>query len=186
MTSVANVAQFPGRHPTLSAFVAAAIVAIAAAFGFVYSGVYDVSAMSGHNPVVAWLLHKTYVESLHRHAADIEVPPDVMTIANVEAGARLYASTCATCHGAPGQPASPIAQGILPLAPELLSPTRRNDPKMMYWVIKNGVKMTAMPAFGKTQDDQAIWDLTAFLYKGRGMTPRTFEKQSAAKPDARP
>ena len=151
-----------------------------------YSGVYDVSAMSGHNPLVAWLLHKTYLQSLHRHAAGIEVPPDLLTTANIEAGARLYANTCAACHGAPGQALSPIGQGILPLAPELLSPTRRNNPKMMFWVIKNGVKMTAMPAFGKTQDDQTIWDLTAFLYKGRGISPQAFDKQSAANANVRP
>jgi mono/diheme cytochrome c family protein len=186
MNSVAREASFLSRHPTLSAFVATAVVAGAAGFGFMYSGVYDVSATSGHNPLVAWLLHKTYLQSLHRHAANIEVPPDLMTTANVEAGARLYASTCAACHGAPGHTLSPIGQGILPLAPELLAPTRRNNPKMMFWVIKNGVKMTAMPAFGKTQDDQTIWDLTAFLYKGRGISAQDFEKQSAAQPNAQP
>jgi hypothetical protein len=42
----------------------------------------------------------------------------------------------------------------------------------MYWVIKNGVKMTAMPALGKTQDDQTIWQLAAFLYKARGINAR--------------
>ncbi|MGF6782550.1 mono/diheme cytochrome c family protein [Paraburkholderia sp. GAS334] len=57
---------------------------------------------------------------------------------------------------------------------------------MMFWVIKNGVKMTAMPAFGKTQDDQTIWDLTAYLYKGRGISAQDFEKLSAAKPNTQP
>jgi mono/diheme cytochrome c family protein len=185
MNPATRKTSFIARYSALSAFVGAAIVTISAGFGFMYSGVYDVSAMSGHNPIVAWLLHKTYLQSLHRHAADIEVPPDLMTTANVEAGARLYANTCAACHGAPGQPLSPIGQGILPLAPELLSPTRRNTPKMMFWVIKNGVKMTAMPAFGKTQDNQTIWDLTAFLYKGRGISLKAFEKQSAAQPNTR-
>lgn len=184
MNPVTRATSFVSRHSTLSAFIGVVIVTISAGVGFVYSGLYDVSATSGHNPLVAWLLHKTYLQSLHRHAANIEVPPDLMTTANVEAGARLYASTCVACHGAPGQALSPIGQGILPLAPELLSPTRRNNPKMMFWVIKNGVKMTAMPAFGKTQDDQTIWDLTAFLYKGRGISQQTFQKQSAAKPNA--
>lgn len=184
MNPVTRESSFVAQHSTLRAFVAATVVVIAAGLGFMYSGLYDVSAMSGHNPLVAWLLHKTYMQSLHRHAANIEVPPDLMTTANVEAGARLYASTCAACHGAPGQTLSPIGQGILPLAPELLAPTRRNNPKMMFWVIKNGVKMSAMPAFGKTQDDQTIWDLTAFLYKGRGISAQDFEKDSATKPNA--
>jgi mono/diheme cytochrome c family protein len=159
-------------HPWLAAVLALAIAGIAAvagAFTFVYSGIYDVSAVSGHNPLVAWALHKTYEQSLHHHARDIEVPPDLMTEANVEAGARIYQSTCAQCHGAPGAPLSAVGQGILPLAPQLLGANRRNNPRLMYWVIKNGVKMTAMPAFGKTQDDKTIWELAAFLYKSRGI-----------------
>jgi mono/diheme cytochrome c family protein len=184
--SVTKDSSFLVRHSTLSAFAAAGVAVVAAGFGFMYSGLYDVSAASGHNPLVAWALHKTYLQSLHRHAAAIQVPTDLMTVANVEAGARLYRGTCVACHGAPGQTLSPIGQGILPLAPELLSATRRNNPRMMFWVIKNGVKMTAMPAFGKTQDDQTIWDLTAFLYKGRGMSAHDFDKLSAAKPNTQP
>jgi mono/diheme cytochrome c family protein len=178
--------SFLVRHSALSAFVAAVVAVVVAGFGFMYSGLYDVSAVSGHNPLVAWALHKTYMQSLHRHAAGIQVPTDLMTVANVEAGARLYRGNCAACHGAPGQTLSPIGQGILPIAPELLSAKRRNNPQMMFWVIKNGVKMTAMPAFGKTQDDQRIWDLTAFLYKGRGISAQDFEKLSAAKPNTQP
>jgi mono/diheme cytochrome c family protein len=166
---------------TLRVLVAAIVVIVIGGFGFVYSGRYDVSATSGHNPLVAWVLHKTYLQSLHYHARDVQVPPDLMTVANVEAGARLYRATCATCHGAPGERLSPIGQGILPLAPELLSAARRNNPQMMFWVVKNGVKMTAMPAFGKTQDDQTIWQLTAFLYKGRGISPQDYAKLSAIK-----
>ena len=158
------------RHSTLSVVIALLIAVGAGGFGFIYSGVYDVSAMSGHNPLVAWVLHKTYMQSLHRHASDIQVPPDLMSAANVEAGAHLYRATCAACHGAPGQTLSPIGQGILPLAPQLLDAKRRNNPKLMFWVIKNGVKMTAMPAFGRTQDDQKLWQVAAFLFKGRGIS----------------
>ena len=119
--SIAKDPSFLVRHPTLSAFVAVAVAVGAFGFGFMYSGLYDVSTASGHNPFVAWALHKTYMQSLHRHAAGIPVPTDLMTIANVAAGARLYRGTCVACHGAPGQTLSPIGQGILPTAPELLS-----------------------------------------------------------------
>jgi mono/diheme cytochrome c family protein len=179
--SLAKETPISALRSTLRVLVAAIVVVVIGGFGFIYSGQYDVSATSGHNPLVAWVLHKTYQQSLHYHASDIQVPPDLMTVANVEAGARMYRATCAACHGAPGQTLSPIGQGILPLAPELLSAARRNNPKLMFWVVKNGVKMTAMPAFGKTQDDQTIWQLTAFLYKGRGMSPKEFAKLSASK-----
>jgi mono/diheme cytochrome c family protein len=141
---------------------------------YAWSGLYDVSAASGHNPVVAWALHATYEQSLHRHAKDIHVPPDLMSAENVRAGARLYSETCAVCHGTPGKALSPIGQGILPMAPTLLAATRRNNPQLMYWVIRNGVKMTAMPAFGKTQSDQAIWQAAAFLFDARGITPERY------------
>nr|WP_224101207.1 cytochrome c [Paraburkholderia caribensis] len=102
-----------------------------------------------------------------------------MDDSNIRAGAELYRSTCAQCHGAPGETLSPVGQGILPLAPKLLSATRRNNPPIMFWVIKNGVKMTAMPAFGKTWDDKQIWQMTAFLNKGRGISAKDYAALSA-------
>jgi mono/diheme cytochrome c family protein len=153
-----------------------AIAAIAAAgLAFIESGVYDVSASSGHNPLVAWVLHDTYLHSLHRQAEGITVPADLLNAVNVRAGAHLYDSTCVYCHGAPGRQLSPIGQGILPLAPSLLDARRRNNPKLMFWVIKHGVKMTGMPAFGKTQSDQTIWQLTAFLANGRGISAQDYD-----------
>jgi mono/diheme cytochrome c family protein len=136
---------------------AGAVAIIAGGLAFMESGMYDVSASSGHNPLVAWALHETYMQSLHRHARDVVVPADLDSAENVRAGARLYNSTCVYCHGAPGRELSSIGQGILPLAPPLLDAHRRNNPKLMFWVIKNGVKMTGMPSFGKTQSDQAMW-----------------------------
>jgi mono/diheme cytochrome c family protein len=157
----------------------AAVGAVVVASGVIYSGVYDVSATSGHNPVVAWVLHSTYEQSLHRHAVGAVVPSDLMDDSNIKAGAELYHSTCAQCHGAPGETLSPVGKGILPLAPTLLSATRRNNPPIMFWVIKNGVKMTAMPAFGKTWDDKQIWQMTAFLNKGRGISAKEYAALSA-------
>jgi hypothetical protein len=70
---------------------------------------------------------------------------------------------------------SSSGQGILPLAPPLLDAHRRNNPKLMFWVIKSGVKMTGMPSFGKTQSDQAMWQLAAFLSKGRGISAQDYD-----------
>ena len=72
----------------------AAVAIIAGGLAFMESGIYDVSAASGHNPLVAWVLHETYMQSLHRHAQNIEVPADLISAENVRAGARLYNATC--------------------------------------------------------------------------------------------
>jgi mono/diheme cytochrome c family protein len=164
-----------GRGKAGLLLAGAAVAIVAGGLAFMESGIYDVSASSGHNPLVAWVLHETYMQSLHRHAKDIVVPADLVSAANFQAGARLYNSTCVYCHGAPGRELSSIGQGILPLAPPLLDAHRRNNPKLMFWVIKNGVKMTGMPSFGKTQSDQAMWQLAAFLSTGRGISAQDYD-----------
>jgi mono/diheme cytochrome c family protein len=150
-------------------------LSVAAGFAFIYSGVYNVSASSKDKPIVAWALHRTYEASLHRYGGKDLPPSDLMSLENIRAGARLYDSTCALCHGAPGRPLSPVGQGIEPAAPQLLAASRRNNPALMFWVIKHGVNMTAMPSFGKTQSDATIWQVAAFLYDGRGITKDRYD-----------
>jgi mono/diheme cytochrome c family protein len=47
-----------------------------------------------------------------------------------------------------------------------------------FWIIKHGIKMSAMPAWGKTLDDTAIWELVAFVRKMPEMTPETYAEVS--------
>ena len=35
----------------------------------------------------------------------------------------------------------------------------------LFWVTKNGIKMTGMPAWGKTHGDDELWPVIAFLAK---------------------
>jgi mono/diheme cytochrome c family protein len=167
----------------LATVIATAVVLLvlsaAAGIAFIYSGIYNVSASSKDNPAVAWMLHRTYEASLHRYGGKDLPPADLMSLENIRAGARLYDSTCALCHGAPDRPLSPVGQGIEPSAPQLLAASRRNNPPLMFWVIKHGVNMTAMPSFGKTQSDATIWQLAAFLYNGRGITQDRYDALKA-------
>jgi hypothetical protein len=48
------------------------------------------------------------------------------------------------------------------LAPNLAEEDTR-DARRAFWTIKHGIKMSAMPAWGKTLDDVTIWNLVAFL-----------------------
>lgn len=169
--------SFRSRIPTVAVTAVALLVLLAVAgVAFMYSGVYDVSASSQDNPLVAKLLHGTYEASLHRHAGRDVAPGDLLSLDNIRAGARMYDSSCALCHGAPDRPPSPIGQGIEPSAPALLAASRRNNPVLMFWTIKHGVKMTAMPSFGKTQPDDAIWQVAAFIYAGRGISKDHYER----------
>jgi mono/diheme cytochrome c family protein len=82
---------------------------------------------------------------------------------NVAAGAVLYKEMCSGCHLAPGMEATEISQGLYPEAPELSHGTDLRA-EQAFWVIKHGVKMSGMAAWGRTHSDAMIWDLVAFLH----------------------
>ena len=150
-------------------FITACVCTGVAALAFIYSGLYDVTAATPHTRLVGWALHQVYQSSMERDSAGIKVPADLETAAKVQSGAQLYSENCAMCHSAAGTSLSPIGRGIYPSAPILLTLTRKNHPNQMFWVIKNGIKMTGMADFGKSLTVQQIWDLAAFLQKGRGI-----------------
>ena len=156
---------------TRAIFAALLMLALlgAGASVWAFSGYVDVAATDKDNPLVAWFLHTTYQRSLDRQSAAVVVPDNLVNDGNVRAGAHLYAQHCVYCHGAPGAPLDPIGAGIAPRAPDLLAAKRHNGPQSTFWVMRHGVKMTAMPAFGKSLDDTQLWQLAAFLRAKRGI-----------------
>jgi mono/diheme cytochrome c family protein len=144
-----------------------AVLGILAALVFVpllllYSGLYDVSAA---NPDAGWLQRSLEIareRSVHRRARTLQVP-DLSNPRLVREGLVHYHFMCVTCHGSPGIPASEIGQGLSPYPPELANETLRASDAEVFWVIKNGIRMTGMPAFGLTHDDEDLWAIVAFL-----------------------
>jgi mono/diheme cytochrome c family protein len=50
------------------------------------------------------------------------------------------------------------------------------DARRAFWVIKHGIKMSAMPAWGRTLSDAEIWDLVAFVRKMPEMSELTYRQ----------
>jgi len=139
------------------------MVIILAIVGFVYSGIFNVSAQWEDPALVRWLLVSTREASIEARADSI-TSPTLGGATQLENGFRSYREMCAVCHTPPGSTDSPINQGLNPTPPDL---TKVNDHAMsneeLFWVIKNGIRMTGMPAWGPTHDDVEIWDIVAFL-----------------------
>jgi mono/diheme cytochrome c family protein len=154
----------------LAGFVACIVLGIAGAVAYSYSGLHDIAAANPDNQAVDWLVHNTYQRSLARAASAITVPDKLDTPETVKMGAKLYGDECIYCHGAPGEDPTALAKGLNPPAPILLAARRQNPLNETFWVVKNGVKMTAMPAWGKSYDDQHIWAVAAFLSQKRGIS----------------
>eukprot|EP01037_Dinobryon_pediforme_P021217 gene21217-22028_t len=143
----------------LSTLVATAVIAAVGGVAFIKSGIYDVSASTPDGPLVAWAVHATSEASVAARLGIIKVPHGLDAPETIAAGGRLFAQNCVVCHGAPGAAATPIAQGLNPVPPNLLAATRRPEEAENFQFIKYGVKMTAMPGFGKTHTDEQVWQL---------------------------
>lgn len=128
----------------------------------VITGSYNVAATDRHNPVVAWALTTTMENSVESRAGDLAGAP-VFTPAMVEAGAGGYKAMCAQCHGGVGESQAIWARTMQPMPPPLAEVAPQWSAKEIFWIVKHGVKMTGMPAFAPTHNDQTVWEITAFV-----------------------
>jgi mono/diheme cytochrome c family protein len=67
-----------------------------------------------------------------------------------------------------------LAQGLYPQAPDLAGKLE-HTPAQQFWIVKHGIKMTAMPAWGRTHSDELIWDLVAFIRTLPSLAPAQYE-----------
>ena len=111
------------------------------------------------------------------------VPPaDLASATRIARGAGLYGEMCSGCHLGPGLEKSEISQGLYPPAPELARASGRSAAEQ-FWIIKHGVKLSAMPAWGRTHDDALIWDMVAFLRTLPKLSPAQYQAALASAPE---
>lgn len=172
------------RHLPSTVFVGVTAVLLAAFAGiFVYVGVYNIAGDDPHIKPVYWVLEKLRNQSIAVRARGIAVPPDLGSATRIATGAGLYTEMCSGCHLGPGVEKSEMSQGLYPQAPELARYGQRLSPAEQFWTIKHGVKLSAMPAWGKTHPDPLIWDMVAFVRKLPGMTPEQYKAIIASAPE---
>lgn len=140
---------------------------------FVYTGLYNVSTLSPDPAVVKWIFSSTSDNSVKNYSKGILVPP-LSDQSMVTAGFKDYHDKCEACHAAPGVEKTDIHKGLYPEPPNLAHSAKELPANNLFWVIKNGIKSTGMPGFGKTNDDQKIWNIVAFLEKMKNMTPQEY------------
>lgn len=155
----------------LMAIGAIAILSSLAAVVYIATGSFPVGADSGRGilDTIAAYTRERSVET----ADDAIAVPTLTDAKQIALGAQHYNKMCRGCHLAPGMPTNEMRVGMDPRPPKLASrehPNARED----FWIIKHGIKMTAMPAWGLTHSDAQIWALVAFLQKLPGMTQEQY------------
>jgi mono/diheme cytochrome c family protein len=155
--------------------VAATLAVLAAgAAVFVVSGAYDIGADDHHTALVSALITELRDRSIAVRAEPLAVP-DLSDGARIASGARSYALRCVGCHLAPGVNRSDLGRGLYPHPPNLAQQAPP-EARRAFWVVKHGIKMSAMPAWGRTLDDAALWDLVAFVRQLPAMTEENYQR----------
>jgi mono/diheme cytochrome c family protein len=170
----------------LAALVTAAVAAGAGLFWF---GAYDMSATDQHLAPTYWLLEAGMRRAVAARARQIDVPP-LDEPARIERGAAQFVEHCVQCHGGPGVAPQAFAMGLTPAPVNLVYTAMEWKPAEIFWVVKEGLKMTGMPAWRYRLTDEEIWSIVAFLRVLPATSPREFialaAQMSKETPDASP
>jgi mono/diheme cytochrome c family protein len=170
----------------LGVLVVLAVVGALGALGFIYSGVYDVAATRQHTPPVYWALITTLRQSvLARASREVGPVPDLSAPHYAERGLAIYDRNCVPCHGAPGVAMHAIGMGLTPAPSNLVMTARKWESHEIFWAVKNGFKMTGMPAWRFRLTDEEIWSVVAFVKTMPRMTPVEYRTRRAALVPAR-
>lgn len=164
------------RLAGIVALATAAIGALAGglgAFGFIKSGLYNVGAARPHTRFTFFVTNETMIHSVRRHARNIVAPP-AASPAQIVRGFCAYQAHCVACHGAPAVARQQWAGGMEPQPPYLLDAADRFRPRELFWIVKNGIKMTGMPSWRGSLSDPQLWEVVAWLEASRRLPPQTY------------
>ena len=153
------------------AFITLLIVgAIGAAI--LFTGRFPVAASTTDGTALRWALMEAREHGVQRSAAGLVAPS--FTTADIREGASHFKGMCQSCHGGPGAEPEEFAGGMNPHPPNLARATGDLSVEQVFWIAKNGLRMTGMPAFGKTDDDEELWKVAAFVKQMSKISPSEY------------
>jgi mono/diheme cytochrome c family protein len=179
---VHDMRRRPVKHVLVTVGVILVLGALVAA-GVLFSGLFNVAATVADSPPLRWMFVTVREGSIKYHARDIQAPP-VADAAHLANGFKVYREDCVMCHTPVGRQPSPMALGFNPQAPTF----EENDmtAAQLFWVAKNGIRFTGMPAWGPSRSDQDLWDAVAFAMKLPNMSAADYDALDRRSPLRQP
>ena len=101
---------------------------------------------------------------IHR-ASRKGIPPRPLDAkARVENGGTHYGLDCSVCHCTVGHAQAPLGRWMYPRPADLTSKQVQSySDQELFWIIQNGIRLTGMPAFGKVETPDHIWDMVNYV-----------------------
>lgn len=201
------------RFGTIVGTVIVVLVVLAGlGLAYMYSGSYEVAASRRPSGLERWVLTTTRSRSIEKRSKDLTVP-ELDDSARVMRGLVHYRESCIDCHGVPGEGREEFASDMNPRPPRFFrtpeelarrrermqqqeagEPTQaererreqheREEMRENFWIVKHGIAMTGMPAFGDDHSDGEIWDILAFVERVHSLTAEEYRAMVASLPDS--
>ena len=181
-TRLSKLKAFTQNKILLSIFSGVAFTGVLGVSLYVYYGMYNISALTGHTAPVYKFLEFARMQSI-----ETRIPEKAPSLDQFDwrgAGVQIYEKHCLQCHGAPGLAPEPFALGMMPPPSAIARIASERSPEQLYWVIKNGVMMSGMPAWKYRLKEQELWELVAFLKKLPEFTTKDYALLRQQVPDA--
>lgn len=125
---------------------------------------FDLSALQEPGKAETFLATQAKRILIYKNSrSGIPSPPNNLP-ASIEQGETLYGTDCAMCHGSDGHTLTDNGRWMYPRASDLTSASvqQYSDPEL-FWIIKNGIRFSGMPGFGRVESDEHIWDLVRYI-----------------------
>ena len=155
-------------------WILAILIALALASTVVIVGLNQIRLDALQEPgQVETFLATVIKQFLVRRSSREGIPPAPTNLQeSIAQGDKLYAIDCSMCHGSDGHTPSDSGRWMYPRASDLTSPlVQRYSDRELFWIVKNGIRLSGMPAFGRVESDEHIWNLAHYVRSLGGSLP---------------
>jgi mono/diheme cytochrome c family protein len=137
------------------------------------SSQFNLSAMPEPGNMETYLANRAKHFYVHRSSREAIPPAPLNLKARIDEGEQLFGTECAACHGLDGHKPTDAGRWMYPRAADLISPeVQQFSDRELFWIVKNGIRFSGMPAFGKVETDEHIWSLVQYVRRLRD-SPRS-------------
>lgn len=141
------------------------VIAVLVAGAWIAFSLFNLSALPEPGALETYLATKSKHMLVHGAAARAAIPPaPVDAKAAAVQGDMYFGVDCSMCHGASGRKPTDNGRWMYPRSIDLGSAeTQSYSDRELFWIVKNGIRLSGMPAFGKMERDEHIWDLVEYI-----------------------
>ncbi len=166
-------------------FILGVILTLVVIFGGAYlyttTGHFDIRAVGNTPSSFERRTAGRSVDAWIDKNAPKQANPFPATMDNIMDGSMTYDKNCAMCHGSLKQPISPLHHNFYPYVPQLVAHIPDDPDSNFFYIIKYGVRYTAMPGWNGVLSDDDIWKTLVFIKNSNQMKDNGTTRASAGR-----